>query len=182
LDREGRLPNRRDACSRWFPELHPEKCGAFARGFFLVLAAAGLIAADLNAKEPAADEGYTKQISVTPLLRTTKTASGEPVAYPVTGSPEVTAVLVEIPPGAQTGWHQHPYPCYAYILSGKLTLEVKGQKPRELVAGEALVEAVNATHRGTNKGTEPVRLVMFVTEEEDKPFTVRVPDPTSKQN
>jgi quercetin dioxygenase-like cupin family protein len=162
--------------------VNPTKHGAFVRGLLLLLAAAGLLAADLNAKEPATDEGYTKQIMVTPLLRTTKTASGEPVAYPVTSSPEVTAVLVEIPPGAQTGWHQHPYPCYAYILSGKLTLEVKGQKPRELVAGEALVEAVNATHRGTNKGTEPVRLVMFVTEEEDKPFTVRVPDPASKQN
>jgi len=146
----------------------------------LLFAAPGLFAADLNAKEPVSDEGYTKQIAVTTLLRATRTASGQPIAYPVTGSPEVTAVLVEIPPGAQTGWHQHPYPCYAYILSGKLILEVKGQKPREIVAGEALVEAVNATHRGTNKGTEPVRLVMFVTEEADKPFTVRVPDPAPK--
>ena len=181
LDRESRSPNRRDACSAWFPELHPEKCGAFARGFFLLLAAAGLIAADLNAKEPISGEGYTKQVVVTPLLSTTKTASGQPVAYPVTASPQVTAVLVEIPPGSDTGWHQHPYPCYAYILSGKLTVEIEGKKTRELLAGEALVEAVNATHRGTNKGTEPVRLVMFVTGEADKPFTVRVPDPEKKE-
>lgn len=148
----------------------------FTRNVLLLLATAALFAAGLIAKEPVTDDGYTKQIAVTQLLRTTKTASGEPVAYPMTGSPEVTAVMVEIPPGAETGWHQHPYLCYAYILSGKLTVEVKGQKPRELVAGEALVEVVNATHNGTNKGSEPVRLVMFVTGETEKPFTVRVPD------
>ncbi|MEI6492029.1 MAG: cupin domain-containing protein [Verrucomicrobiota bacterium] len=149
-------------------------------GFSVLLAAAGFFAANLTAKESTSGEGYTKQIVVTPILRTTTTASGEPIAYAVTGTPQVTAVMVEIPPGADTGWHQHPYPCYAYILSGKLIVEVKGEKPRELLAGEALVEAVNATHRGTNKGTEPVRLVMFVTGEADKPFTVRVPDRASK--
>ncbi|MEI8311446.1 MAG: cupin domain-containing protein [Verrucomicrobiota bacterium] len=162
------------------PVWHPKKCGAFARGIFLLLAATGLLAADLDAREPVSGEGYTKQIVVTPLLRTTKTACGQPIAYPKTDSPQVTAVMVDIPPGAETGWHQHPFPCYAYILSGKLTVEVKGEKPRELHAGEALVEVVNTTHNGMNKGTEPVRLVMFATGEEDKPFTVRVPDPEPK--
>ena len=148
-------------------------------GVFLLLAAAGMGMPDLNAREPVSGEGYTKQISVTPLLRTTKTACGQAIAYPKTDSPQVTAVMVDIPPGAETGWHQHPFPCYAYILSGKLTVEVKGEKPRELHAGEALVEVVNTTHNGMNKGTEPVRLVMFVTGEADKPFTVRVPGPAT---
>lgn len=146
----------------------------------MLLAAAGVFSLALQAREPVSGEGYTQQIKVTPLLRTTKTTSGQPIAYPVTDSPQVTAVLVEIPPGAETGWHQHPFPCYAYILSGKLTVEVEGDKPRELSAGEALVEVVNTTHNGTNKGTEPVRLVMFVTGVTDKPFTVRVPDPMTK--
>lgn len=159
--------------------MRPTKCGALARNILLLLAT-GWFASDLSAKEPISDEGYTKQIVVTPLLRTTKTASGQPIAYPVTASPQVTVVMVDIPPGAETGWHQHPFPCYAYILSGKLTVEVKGEEPRELHEGEALVEVVNTTHNGTNKGSEPVRLVMFVTGEEDKPFTVRVPDPASK--
>jgi hypothetical protein len=39
------------------------------------------------------------------------------------------------------------------------------------------MKEVNTTHNGMNKGTEPVRLVMFVTGEADKPFTVRVPGP-----
>jgi quercetin dioxygenase-like cupin family protein len=155
------------------------KCGAWGRGFLLLITA-GLVAVDLNAREPDSGEGYTKQIVVTPVLRTTKTASGQPVAYPRTDSPQVTAVLVEIPPGAETGWHKHPFPCYAYIMSGILTVQVKGQKPCKLVAGNALVEAVNTPHNGMNKGSKPVRLVMFVTGEADKPFTVRVPDAPSK--
>jgi quercetin dioxygenase-like cupin family protein len=146
-----------------------------------MLAVAGLFSANLTAKEPASGEGYTKQIVVTPVLKTTTTASGQPIVYPRTKSPQVTAVVVEIPPGADTGWHQHPYPCYGYILSGKLTVEVKGEKTHVLRAGEALAEVVNTTHRGVNKGTEPVRLVMFVTGEVDKPFTVREPAPAVKK-
>ena len=134
-----------------------------------------MLAADLNAKEPVSGDGYTKRIVVTPISRATTTASGQRIAYPRTSSPQVTAVLVEIPPGAETGWHMHPFPCYAYILSGKLTVKIQGKKPRDLRAGDALVEAVNTPHNGTNKGREPVRLVMFVTGETDKPFTVRVP-------
>lgn len=154
-------------------------CRPLAAGFriCLLLAAAG--AADLGAREPVTGEGYTRQIQVTPLLSTTKTASGQAIVYPKTHSPQVTGVMVEIPPGAQTGWHQHPYPCYAYILSGELTVEVEGDKPRKLHAGEALVEVVNTTHNGMNQGDKPVRLVMFVTGEEGKPFTVRVPAPST---
>jgi len=150
-------------------------CMGFLRGLFLVLAAAGLLAAELGAKEPVSGDGYTKQIVVKPISCTTKTASGQPIAYPKTSSPQVTAILVEIPPGAETGWHIHPFPCYAYILSGKLTVKIRGKKPRELRAGDALVETVNTPHNGTNKGSEPVRLVLFVTGEKGRPFTIRVP-------
>ena len=150
-------------------------CRSLLRGLVLFLAAAGLLAVDLGAKETVSGDGYTKQIVVTPILRTTKTASGQPIAYPKTNSPQVTTVLVEIPPGAETGWHVHPFPCYAYILSGKLTVKIQGKKPRELHAGDALVEVVNTPHNGMNKGRDPVRLVMFVTGEAGKPFTVRIP-------
>ena len=160
--------------------MRSKRCGVWGAGFSGLLLLAALSAGNLIAREPAPGEGYTKQIQVTPLLSTTKTASGQPIAYPKTDSPQVTAVMVEIPPGAQTGWHQHPYPCYAYILSGELTVEVKGGKAHKLQAGEALVEVVNTTHNEINNGTKPVRLVMFATGEKDKPFTVRVPDPKQK--
>lgn len=160
--------------------MRSKRCGVWVTKFGALLLLAGVGAGNLSAREPTPGEGYTKQIQVTPLLKTTKTASGQVIAYPKTDSPQVTAVMVEIPPGAQTGWHQHPYPCYAYILSGELTVEVKGGKAHKLQAGEALVEVVNTTHNGVNKETKPVRLVMFATGEKDKPFTVRVPDSAPK--
>lgn len=146
----------------------------------LLLIAAGLqLSTGLHARETTSPEGYSTRIEVTPLLRTTMTSSGQPIVYPKTDSPQVTAVKVEIPPGAETGWHEHPYPCYACILSGTLTVETKDGKPRELFAGEALVEVVNTPHNGINKSKEPVVLVMFVTGEVGKPFTIRLPSASS---
>jgi quercetin dioxygenase-like cupin family protein len=119
------------------------------------------------------EEGYLRRVVVTPLLRRTTTAADQPIVYPSTQQPEVTAVLVEIPPGAETGWHVHPVPAYAYILSGVLEVEMEGGRKNQLVAGQALVESVNVRHNGRNLGKETVKLVMFVTGEKGKPFTVK---------
>ena len=116
---------------------------------------------------------YQKQVQVTPLLKTTTTSASQPIAYPQIANPEVTALLVEIPPGAETGWHKHPFPCYAYILSGELSVDFEGGKANHFAAGQAFAEGVNLLHNGRNIGPEPVRLVMFVTGEKDKSFTVR---------
>jgi len=138
-----------------------------------------LLASSVFAKEMSALEGYSQQIEITPLLKTTKTASGQNIKYPTTDSPEVSAVKVVIPPGAETGWHKHPYPCFGIILSGALTVEIEGGKTNVFLPGEVLVEVVDTAHNGINRGTEPVELIMFVTGEVGKPFTVRVPAPAS---
>lgn len=129
--------------------------------------------------EPPAFQGYEKRIRVTPLLKTPQTSAGQPIVYPTVAKPEVTAALVEIPPGAETGWHQHPYPCYAFLLSGKLSVELADGTVHDATAGQALVESVGLAHNGKNTGTEMVKLVMFVTGEADKPFTIKesVPAP-----
>jgi len=132
-----------------------------------------LLAVTFLRAEPDSSEGYKKEIQVIPLLRTLTTVAGQPIVYPKTDEPQVTAVQVEIPPGAQTGWHKHPFPCFAYILSGALEVEMEGGKTVHLTAGQAMAESINFLHNGTNKGTEPVRLVMFVMGEKEKPFTER---------
>ena len=136
------------------------------------LLAAGLL---LHGEPPA--EGYRREIRITPLLRTSTTAFGQPISYPQIAQPEVTSVLVEIPPGAETGWHRHPVPCYAYILSGSLSVEIEDGTTHVLSAGQALAETVNTLHNGKNLGTEPVKLVMFATGEKGSPFTVRAEKP-----
>jgi quercetin dioxygenase-like cupin family protein len=122
-------------------------------------------------------EGYLPQIRATPTLRTETTIAGQPIVYPKPDQPEVTALLVEIPPGAETGWHKHPFPAYGYILSGKLEVELEGGKVNHLKAGDAIAESVDLAHNGKNNGTESVKLIMFVTGAKDQAFTVKVPLP-----
>ncbi|HEY8962163.1 MAG TPA: cupin domain-containing protein [Luteolibacter sp.] len=121
-------------------------------------------------------EAYKKEIAVTPLLKTQTDAAGKAIVYP-TGSPEVTAVRVEIPSGTQTGWHKHPVPCFAYILEGELHVQIDGGETKILKAGEAYAETVDVMHNGVNQGNVPVKLIMFATGASGQPYAVRPPAP-----
>ncbi len=121
-----------------------------------------------------ADEAaYLPKVKVDPILMALSDAAGQPIVYPKTENPEVRAFIVEVPAGAETGWHKHPFPCYAYMLEGELNVAIEGGKSHVVRAGDALVEVVNLWHNGTNPGSTPARLVLFVTGERGKPFTVR---------
>ncbi len=117
--------------------------------------------------------GYQDQVEITALLKTTTTAADQPIVYPQTTEPEVSIILVEIPPGGETGWHKHPYPISVYSLSGELSITFENGKTHRLSAGEAMVECLNMFHNGRNVGTAPVKLVISVMGEKGKSFTVR---------
>jgi quercetin dioxygenase-like cupin family protein len=123
--------------------------------------------------EPGAAE-YASEVQVTPLLRTTTTVIGQPIEYPKTDKPLVTTVLVEIPPGKETGWHTHPMPCFAYILQGTITVEEEGGKTFTYHAGQAIAEMINTPHNGCNLGTETVKIIMTVMGEQGKPIAVHL--------
>jgi quercetin dioxygenase-like cupin family protein len=115
----------------------------------------------------------------TELLATTTTWDGKPIAYSQTTQPKVRAVKVEIPAGEATAWHQHPVGNYAYLLSGKLRLEVKDGQSHVFEAGQAFAEVVNTTHRGVSLGTEPVVIIVWYMGAADAPITIPEP-PASK--
>ncbi|MGO9061873.1 MAG: cupin domain-containing protein, partial [Candidatus Binataceae bacterium] len=69
-------------------------------------------------------------VTITPLLSTKTTASGQPIDVPV--HPEVVVSRYEIAPNASLPMHEHPYPRYAYVLSGTLEITVVGGKPATL--------------------------------------------------
>lgn len=115
---------------------------------------------DPRARHHAAVLGAENGVKVTPLAKETASWDGKPIAYPQ-GKPEMTALLVEIAPGAQTGWHHHLVPNFAYMLEGTLELTLDDGRVRLLKAGEELPEVVNRPHNGRNIGSSPARLIVF---------------------
>jgi len=99
-------------------------------------------------------------VKVTTLLKTETSWDGQPIVYPQ-GKAEITALQLEIAPGAETGWHLHPVPSFGMILEGELEVRLKDGKVNRLKAGDALVEVVNTLHNGRNVGKGPLKLVVF---------------------
>jgi len=68
---------------------------------------------------------YASSVHAQVVLQTSTTSSGQVIAYPRTQHPQVTILHVLIPVGKDTGWHSHPVPGYAYVISGTLLLVTK---------------------------------------------------------
>jgi len=113
-----------------------------------------------------------RNVEVQKLLVSSTAINGDKLQYLRTDHPEVTALIVHIPPGGSTGWHKHPVPVYAYILEGKLTLKLKDGRTFSLNKGAAIFEVMNIMHNGYNFGKEPVSLVVFYTGAVDVPKVV----------
>lgn len=104
-------------------------------------------------------------VQVTPVLKTGTTATGQKLEYPKQ-SPQVTVTLVEVPPGIEVPWHEHPNLRYVYVIDGTLTIEFENGIRNEFPAGTMFVEAVRTRHRGLNAGPAPVR-VLFIDHSEE---------------
>jgi quercetin dioxygenase-like cupin family protein len=111
-------------------------------------------------------------VKVTPLLKTQETWDGKPIVYP-TGKAEITGILIEVAPGGDTGWHLHPVPSFGMVLEGELEVELKSGKTLVMKAGESVAETINELHIGRNKGTVPVKLLVFYAGDTAQPLTIK---------
>lgn len=93
------------------------------------------------------------------LLSTATTVMEEPIVYPTSGPARVTASIVTIAPGAETIFHRHPAPMFAYILAGEVTVDYGDRGTRTFRQGEAMMETMQVRHRGMNLGQVPVRIL-----------------------
>lgn len=116
---------------------------------------------------------------LTPLLQSGEDVLGAPLVYPA-GTPNVTSAIVTIPPGGETGWHEHEVPLVAYILEGELTVNYGEKGTKTYRAGEAVLEAVGWAHNGTNTGTVPMKLVAVYIGGGTKANTVKIDPPAIK--
>ena len=105
-----------------------------------------------------AEESPSYSKLLTPLLKTSTDVIGQPIAYP-SGNPTVTAAIVVIEPGKETGWHIHHVPLFATILEGEMTIDYGEKGIKVLKTGDSVMEAMNWPHNGMNKGAVPVRLL-----------------------
>ncbi len=119
-------------------------------------------------------------VRATRILTSTVASNGQKLSYLKTDNPEVTAMLVEIPPGGETGWHLHTVPVYAYMLAGSITVETEGGKRYDFKEGDAIFEVRDTPHNGRNNGDRPARLVVFYTGEVGKPNVTLVTKEESK--
>src|SRR6266545_338499 len=128
-----------------------------------------LMAASLAATPAVAQVKFTGRT----LLKSSTAMDGSPVAYPKTDSAEVTAMLMEIAPGGETGWHMHTAPTFVYVLEGAVEVEERpsGMKHTH-AAGEAFLHALNTWHNGRNRGRTPARILVVSTGERGRPVMV----------
>lgn len=82
------------------------------------------------------------------------------ITYPKNKPAQISSSIVELEPGQETGWHKHRTPMYVYVLEGTVTVEYDAGVTKEYPAGTAIIEAVDVWHNGTNKGTDPVRMLV----------------------
>lgn len=139
-----------------------------------------LLAAGLLAGSPALAETTTTEAVKAPpmpkssvLLQSTTHSNGVPIVYP-TGMPQVTVRVTEIPPGADTGVHNHPIPLVTYILTGELTIRSASGTTHLYKKGDAFVE-MTEFHRGVNEGKDLVRLLAFYIGEVGAPLSNKPP-------
>jgi quercetin dioxygenase-like cupin family protein len=130
---------------------------------------AALLPLTTHAIEPSAT------VKVTQLLKTTQTWNGAPIKYP-NGQAEVTSLMIEIAPGGETQWHEHPVPSFGVLLEGTLEVSLADGKKKLLKAGEAIAEVIATAHNGRNVGTTPVKLVVFYAGAVGKQLSLQRPD------
>jgi quercetin dioxygenase-like cupin family protein len=88
----------------------------------------------------------------------------ERMAGPADGQ-EVLLVRVEIAPGAATGRHSHPGIETGYVAEGEVVMQVDGEAPRTLVAGDSYLIPAGRIHDVRVVGARPARaLATFVVE------------------
>ena len=121
---------------------------------------------------PLAAWAQAQSVTVSPILTTSETATGQPIPMPQ-GEAQIAVARFTIAPGAQLPAHKHPFPRMAYVLSGTLIVtDVETGTETTYAEGEFVVEMVNAWHFGRNDGAEPVELLVIDLGQEGQSNTI----------
>lgn len=129
----------------------------------LAIAAAALVAA---AAIPAVESLHAQQAQFTRKMLQDQNLSVE--------DRHAVQVLAEFIPGGAAGKHTHPGEELGYILEGTLQLEIEGQPPRVLKAGDTFFIPPGVVHDGKNIGAGPAKVLATYIVEKGKPVAAPV--------
>ena len=122
-------------------------------------------------------------VTVTPLLTTSVTGSGQPIVLPQ-GNVQLITSMYEIQPGAKLPEHEHNSQRYGYLLAGQLRItNPETGKSQEYKPGDFIVESRGQWHKAENIGAEPIKLLVIDQVEPGQSTVVlRQPDATAGRN
>lgn len=116
---------------------------------------------------------YNHDLAIQQILKTDTNALGQKIIYPSVPESEVTMLKIVLPPGTTTGWHEHDYPVFAYVLRGTLMVEYENHATMEFQENSSFAEVVHTAHRGTNRGSTDLVLLAFYLGEKGKALSVK---------
>ncbi len=114
-----------------------------------------------------------QDVTVTPVMKSSITISGQKIEYPKTDKAEMASVLVDIQPGKENGRHMHAVPTYVHVLEGTMTVEFEDGSRQTFKAGTGFLEVMNTVHSAKNLGDVPLKLLVVFVGEEGKPNLIR---------
>ena len=114
----------------------------------------------------------TKPVVVTPVAAELATASGQPIILPQHDA-QVIVSTYDIAAGAVLPEHKHPFPRYAYVLTGTLRVTNTDTGTSDVYKpGDFIIEAIGQWHKAATIGDEPVKLLVIDQVEKDQSNTV----------
>ncbi len=127
----------------------------------LILGAVGAATVLAGCGDDGNENDAVDGVSVEVLLDAAgETVLGQPISYPG-GDAQVTMSVVTLGPGESTVNHIHEAPMAAYILEGEVTVDYGDEGTFTFGEGDALLEALDVVHEGTNTGSDPVRILVI---------------------
>jgi quercetin dioxygenase-like cupin family protein len=126
----------------------------FARGAVIVIAAVALAAV---AQAPAIKRMLLQRIDVPDSNR------------------ETILGVAEIPAGGAAGRHTHFGVEVGYVLEGSTSLEIEGEAPRLLKAGDSYVIPAGKVHDAKVVGDGPAKVIATYVVEKGKPLATPAP-------
>jgi len=123
----------------------------------LLVVAIGGLAATLYAQQP----GFTRKMMQDQDVSATNR--------------HAVQVIAEFVPGGAAGKHTHPGEELGYVLEGTLELQITGQPPRTLKAGDVFYVPAGVVHDGKNVGSGPAKVLATYVVEKGKPVATPAP-------